>query len=146
MGKKAIGAGAAALLAGLAAGTIYWQKTGTIGLSHAKSGPSGTTTLASPKLVYVDVNELTLRLSDTSMEHYIKLTPVLAVRSDRADDFSEREAVVRDRIISIVSGRSSVELTTPQGEAQLKRDIIQSLRHEFGNEVIDVYFSGYLVE
>ena len=136
--------GLTAALAGLGCGTIYWQK---VGRAPVKPGKAAVAPAPPPPAVaYVDVNELTFRLADTSMEHYIKLNPVLAVRVKAADDLNEREAVVRDRILTVVSAHTSAELSTPLDEAKLKHEIIESLRHDFHDEVVDVYFNGYLVE
>jgi flagellar basal body-associated protein FliL len=98
------------------------------------------------KVAYVDAKELTLRLADTQQEHYIKPTPVLAVRAKDADEMTDRVAVVRDRIVGIVAARSSAELATPQGEAKLKQDILGALKPDFQDEIVDLYFTGYLVE
>ena len=142
MAKKGLVAAAviAALIAGAAAGTFYRRTTGGPERSNQAAAA------ATPKVAYVEVKELTLRLADTSSEHYIKITPVLAVRADKVDDVSQREPVIRDRLVTLVSARSSVELVTPQGETQLKHDILETLRNDFGDEIVGVYFTGYLVE
>lgn len=140
--KGVIAAVAVALVAGVAGGTFYWQTGANKAAAHSKAEQ----TPAAPKVAYVEVKELTLRLADTSMEHYIKITPVLAVRADKVDDVSQREPVIRDRLVTLVSARSSVELVTPQGETQLKHDILETLRNDFGDEIVGVYFTGYLVE
>jgi flagellar FliL protein len=133
---------AAALVAGAAAGAFYWQTYSGGAQQHPKQGSADEV----PKVAYVEVKELTLRLADTSSEHYIKLTPVLAVRVNSVEDISARDPVIRDRLVTLVSARSSVDLATPQGETQLKHDILEALRNDFGDEVTSVYFTGYLVE
>jgi flagellar basal body-associated protein FliL len=132
----------AALVAGAAAGTVYWKTSGG-GPQQQLKQEHGTPV---PKVAYVELKELTLRLADTSNEHYIKLTPVLAVRVNSVEDISTRDPVIRDHLVMLVSARSSVDLATPQGETQLKHDILEALRTDFGDEVINVYFTGYLVE
>jgi flagellar FliL protein len=87
-----------------------------------------------PKLAYVDVKEMTMRLADSGSEHYIKLSPVLSV------------PVVRDRIVTVVTARTSAELSTPAGEDKLKSDVMNVLHHDFHEDVVDIYFSDYLVE
>jgi flagellar basal body-associated protein FliL len=142
MAKKGVVAAAviAALVAGATAATLYWRAYGGTGRQQQER------VAAAPKVAYVEVKELTLRLADTSSEHYIKLTPVLAVQVNSVDDISAHDPVIRDRLVTLVSARSSVDLATPQGETQLKHDILEALRNEFGDEVIGVYFTGYLVE
>jgi flagellar basal body-associated protein FliL len=98
------------------------------------------------KLAYVDVKEMTLRLSDTSAEHYIRFNPVLAVAPAQQETVAERIPVVRDRIVGIVTAQSSTSLSTPDGERELKKQLIGALRKDFGDDLLDIYFSGYLVE
>jgi flagellar basal body-associated protein FliL len=142
MAKKGLVVAAviAALVAGATTAT-YYRRTYS-GIGRRQQGHED----AAPKVAYVEVKELTLRLADTSSEHYIKLTPVLAVRVNSVDDISAHDPVIRDRLVTLVSARSSVDLATPQGETQLKHDILEALRNDFGDEVIGVYFTGYLVE
>ena len=139
---RVVAALAIALLGGSVAGTFYWRANDGAGREHTKQ----ERVPARPKVAYVEVKELTLRLADTSSEHYIKLTPVLAVRVNSVEDITEHDPVIRDRLVSLVSARSSVDLSTPQGENQLKHDIVEALRSDFGDEVVGVYFTGYLVE
>jgi flagellar basal body-associated protein FliL len=146
MAKKGfvIGAVVGTLVAGSTAATLYWQTLGA--REQVKQNGDSSARATPPKVAYVEVKELTLRLADTSMEHYIKITPVLAVRVNSVEDVSARDPVIRDHLVTLVSTRSSVELATPQGETQLKHDILGALRNDFGDEVVDIYFTGYLVE
>lgn len=134
------GAGAVALLAGggLYAVRVREPMAGQTGAAHAPSAP--------PKLAYVNVKEVTLRLADSAAEHYIKINPVLGVREARSDEMQDKLPVVRDRIVTIVTARSSTELATPQGALKLKQDLLTALRQDFPDDVVDIYFSGYLVE
>jgi flagellar FliL protein len=99
-----------------------------------------------PKLAYVDVKEMTLRLSDAGAEHYIKLVPVLGVPTAKSDEMEEKLPVVRDRIVTIVTARSSTDLATAAGKDKLKTDLMTVLQHDFHEDVVDIYFSDYLVE
>jgi flagellar protein FliL len=99
-----------------------------------------------PKLAYVDVKEMTLRLADAGAEHYIKLSPVLGVPAGKSEEMEEKVPVVRDRIVTVVTARSSADLATPAGKNKLKADLIDTLHHDFHDDVVDIYFSDYLVE
>ncbi|HZP46236.1 MAG TPA: flagellar basal body-associated FliL family protein [Candidatus Binataceae bacterium] len=99
-----------------------------------------------PPVAYVDAKELTLRLADTDAEHYIKLDPVLAVPADAVDSMTDRVPVVRDRIVSVVSAHTAADLATPAGAQRLKEQIRRGLAPEFQSQVVDIYFSEYLVE
>jgi flagellar protein FliL len=99
-----------------------------------------------PKLAYVEVKEMTLRLADAGAEHYIKLSPVLGVPAIKSEEMEEKVPVVRDRIVTIVTARSSADLATPAGKDKLKADLMDILHRDFHDDVIDIYFSDYLVE
>jgi flagellar protein FliL len=99
-----------------------------------------------PKVAYVEVREMTLRLADTATEHYIKLDPVLAVPARQAEAMQDKIPVVRDRIVTVVSARSSVELASPAGQLKLKEDLVSILHKDFKDDLVDLYFSDYLVE
>ena len=101
---------------------------------------------APPKVAYVEVREMTLRLADTSTEHYIKLDPVLAVTAKQAEAMEDKIPVVRDRIVTVVTARSSIELSSPDGQRKLKEDLVSLLHKDFKDDLVDLYFSDYLVE
>lgn len=145
MSKKVLFAGGgAALVAALALlGRVYLP----LGARGGRAGSGRANQARRAKdVAYVDVKELTLRLADASVEHYIRLSPVLAVLSAKQDKIEERIPVVRDRIVTVVTAQTSSELATPDGERQLKKDLLRSLHEDFGEDVVDIYFSGYLVE
>ena len=54
--------------------------------------------------------------------------------------------VVRDRIVTVVTARSSTELSSPDGQRKLKEDLVSILHKEFKDDLVDLYFSDYLVE
>ena len=146
--KTAIVGGAAGLLA-LAAGAAFYLGLFHVGgarFAREARGAAAKTSAKPPKTALVDIKELTLRLADKDIEHYIKLTPVLAVRASAHDEVEERVPLVRDRVLTIVTAHSSVELATVDGAENLKKQMIEALRHDFNDDVVDIYFSGYLVE
>jgi flagellar protein FliL len=137
-----IGVGALVLVGG--GGGAYYKfmmkpASGPTKVAKAEPAPP-------PKVAYVEVKELTLRLADTDTEHYMKLSPVLAVRVAKADDLNEKLPIVRDRINAIASARSSSELSTPAGQQKLKHDLLDALHGDFKDDIVDIYFDGYLVE
>jgi flagellar FliL protein len=99
-----------------------------------------------PKLAYVEVKEMTMRLADAGSEHYIKLSPVLGVPLAKSDEMGEKLPIVRDRIVSVVTARSSTDLATPAGKDKLKADLMNIMHQDFHEDVVDIYFSDYLVE
>lgn len=99
-----------------------------------------------PKVAYVEIREMTLRLADAGSEHYIKIDPVMAVRAKEERAVADKIPVVRDRIVTVVTARSSNELSSPTGQRKLKEDLVAVLRKDFQDTLVDIYFSDYLVE
>jgi flagellar protein FliL len=99
-----------------------------------------------PKLAYVEVKEMTLRLADASNEHYIKLSPVIAVPEKKSEEMTNKLPIVRDRIVTVVTARNSNDLISPAGKDKLKTDLMTALHRDFQDDVVEIYFSDYLVE
>ena len=140
MSKKLIIVAAAGVLA-IGGGTAAAMKFGIFG-----SGAVTRAQPAAPKVAYVEVREMTLRLADSASEHYIKLDPVLAVQAKEAEAMENKLPIVRDRIVTVVTARSSTELASPVGQRKLKEDLVSTLHKDFQDTLVDVYFSDYLVE
>jgi flagellar FliL protein len=98
------------------------------------------------KLAYVDVKEMTLRLADAGSEHYIKLSPSLGVPVAKSEEMEEKLPVVRDRIVTVVTAHTSTDLATPAGKDKLKGELMTALDRDFSGDVVEIYFSDYLVE
>ncbi|MGO9264080.1 MAG: flagellar basal body-associated protein FliL [Candidatus Binataceae bacterium] len=119
---------------------------GLFGSHHKSSGVRSPKPSPPPKLAYVQVKELTLRLADTDTEHYLKISPVVAVPLIDQDAVTEKLAIVRDRIVSVASARTSADLLKPEGQVKLKQDLMAALKKDFPDSLTDIYLSDYLVE
>ncbi len=139
--KKVIIIALAAVLV-IGGGALAALKLGLLGAGVA-TAPQPVPPL---KVAYVEVREMTLRLADSGSEHYIKLDPVLAVRATEAEAMENKIPVVRDRIVTVVTARSSNELASPTGQRKLKEDLVTTLHKDFQDNLVDIYFSDYLVE
>jgi flagellar FliL protein len=149
MARRLIIIGAAALIGGVGAASLYLgagfkprAATAQAGKATAQAGAARPVA----KVAYLDVKEMTLRLADPAAEHYLKITPVLAVTAAEAAEMQDKLPVVRDRIVTIITARSSIELATPEGELKLKKDLIEAFHQDFHDHVVAIYFSAYLVE
>lgn len=142
------GAGVVVLIAGAGVGLLTRAHRFKAISSHglARASESKPTASRPPKVAFVEVNEVTLRLADRDSEHYIKLSPVLAVREPKAEEIQAKLPIVRDRVVTLVTARPSTELATPQGQLKLKKDLLEALHPDFRDEIVDIYFNGYLVE
>lgn len=133
----------ALVIGGGVAGALTFGLFGAKHKSGARPSPKPS---PPPKLAYVQVKELTLRLADTDTEHYLKIAPVVAVPLSDQDAVTEKLAIVRDRIVSVVTARTSADLLKPEGQAKLKQDLMAVLRKDFPDNLVDIYLSDYLVE
>ena len=142
MNTKVIIVVAAAVLA-IGGGGAAAMKFGLVGGSGA---PKTTEQAAMPKVAYVEVREMTLRLADSDTEHYMKISPVLAVVAREKESMEDRLPIVRDRIVAVITARTSTELSNPEGQQKLKKDLVTTLHQDFHDTLVDIYFSDYLVE
>lgn len=141
MKKILIGLVAVLAVGGAGLGVRYYMHT-TARVHAARMGKGD----AAPRVTYVDVKQLTLRLADPGTEHYIRIAPVLAVRRADAKEVERTIPVVRDRIVTVVTACTSTQLVTPQGVSKLKHEMLAALRKRFGSDIVGVYFNEYLVE
>ncbi len=141
MSKKLLIIAVAAILV-VGGGAAAALKLGLLGGNNTANSAEPV----APKVAYVEVREMTLRLADTATEHYIKLDPVLAVPAKQAEAMEDKIPVVRDRIVTVVTARSSTELSSPAGQRKLKDDLVSVLHKDFKGDLVDLYFSDYLVE
>lgn len=127
---------------------------GAVAAKYLLPGALGATTskrasnqaAVQPKVAYLDAKEMTLRLADMDSEHYIKLDPVLAVRAAEIDSITDRLPIVRDHVVDAATNYDSTTLAAAAGKAKLRRQILDALSKDFHDDVVDIYFSEYLVE
>jgi flagellar FliL protein len=141
--KKIIIIVAAVLVLGGGGGGYYFF---FMGKSHKSAKAAPPPPPPPVKLAYVDVKEMTLRLADSDSEHYIKLSPALGVPPAKSDEMTDKLPVVRDRIVTVVTAHTSQDLVTPAGKDKLKTELMTVLHRDFKEDVVDIYFSDYLVE
>jgi flagellar basal body-associated protein FliL len=97
-------------------------------------------------LGYVELKELTVRLADTDTEHYVKISPVLAVNAKATERVEPLTPVTRDVVLMVVGAKSSGELMRPDGAAKLKQQLLGALAPVLHDDLKGIYFDEYLVE
>jgi flagellar FliL protein len=132
---------------GGAAGAWYYVHHSRF--SVAAQNPDAAT---APKYV-VPLDGFTVNLADPEDTHFLRVTMDLGI--DRLPDGADREkaassiptARVRDAILSVLTVCKADPLLTPEGKAQLKQNLIDSLRRKVPElDVRDVYFTEFLVQ
>jgi len=140
---------AVTLLAAVIGGAIAWffiQRDRTAEAARLADASSA------PKYL-VHLEGFTVNLADPEETHFLRVTIDLGL--DRLPDGTDHEklttllpvARIRDSILSVLTLCKADVLLTPQGKAQLKKDIVASL-HQNVSElgVREVYFTEFLVQ
>ena len=86
-----------------------------------------------------------MRLADTGAEHYIKLSRCWRAEA-KSDEMGEKTSR-RSRPYRHRGHRALVERSrVAGGKDKLKDDLMTILHQDFHDDVVDIYFSDYLVE
>jgi flagellar FliL protein len=138
-----------ALLAALGGGGSAWF---VIQRDHAGEAARSSDSSSAPKYL-VHLDGFTVNLADKEETHFLRVTMDLGI--DRLPDGADKEklttllpvARIRDSILSVLTVCKADELLTPEGKAQLKKNLVATFNHnipELG--VRDVYFTEFLVQ
>lgn len=76
--------------------------------------------------------------------HYLKLG--LALQGVEGAKHEVDGSKAKDRAISMFSGRPMAELSTTKSREHLKAELVKELRHDYHDEVIDVYFTEFVMQ
>ena len=62
-------------------------------------------------------------------------------------EFEERQAQVRDAILTLLTSKTFGEVRTPQGKALLREELINRTNHVVHRDVVKaVYFTEFIVQ
>ena len=136
-----------AVVGGGAASWLLQQRSQQGAAVRAESGTNGA-----PKYL-IPLDGFTVNLADPEETHFLRVTISLGI--DHLPEGVEKDkptvaipvARVRDAILSVLTSCKADELLTPEGKAQLKRNVLASVQKnvpELG--VRDVYFTEFLVQ
>jgi flagellar FliL protein len=101
----------------------------------------------------VHLEGFTVNLADPEEADFLRLTMDLGI--DRLPEGADRSkpsagmpvARIRDAVLSVLTVCKANQLLTPEGKAQLKKNILDSLQHNVPElDVRDVYFTEFLVQ
>lgn len=79
---------------------------------------------------------------------YLKITLNLELKSVKDQEaVTERMAMIRDTVITILSSKSSDAVSGPEGKFQLKDEILFRVNQSLGREVIkNIYFTEFVMQ
>ena len=87
-------------------------------------------------------------LANTNRTAYVKVSMSIELKpGSNVGTFKQLTPKVRNRIIMILSSKTSKEIDSPQGQLSLRHQIARSLNQLLGDDTVTgVYFNNYLVQ
>jgi flagellar protein FliL len=135
-----------ALVVGGGAVWFVQQRERTAEASKARDNSSA------PKYI-VHLEGFTVNLADLEETHFLRATIDLGV--DRIPEGADKDkpaqslpvARIRDAMLAVLTVCKANDLLTPEGKAQLKKNLIESLHREVPElGVREIYFTEFLVQ
>lgn len=92
------------------------------------------------------LGEFTANLGDT--RNYFQGDIIVEVQDeDLIEDMEEKEIKIRDEVLGILIGKKPEELLDPEGQKELKGEIVQAISSILDTEAVsDLYFSSYIIQ
>lgn len=110
-------------------------------------GPGASAEAAEPEHEEVELGEvvavepISINLADG---HYLKLGLGLQTIAEVAH--APDGSIALDAAITLYSGRSIEELSDPTAREALKAELLHTLEEEYHHDVVDVYFTEYVMQ
>lgn len=123
--------------------------TAGIVMSANKAASSyGTPTIEETPKVTVTLDDFVVNLADKSEPHYLKVQMVLEMRGAKAEEeLNRNKPEIRDSIISILSGKTYLELLAPEGKEKLKAQIKEHLNENLKECIVtSVFFNSFAMQ
>jgi len=101
-----------------------------------------------PPARMVKLESTVLNLSDTDKSAYLRIGVSLSIQAPASpDNDAELESIARDTIVAMASARSSEDLLSADGKAQLKKTMLAELQKRLPEDhVQELYFDEFLVQ
>lgn len=102
---------------------------------------------------YLNLDPFTVNLADTEQEHYLQATLVLQVAGEASvEELKKHSAMIRDRILKLLSSSKSEELRSVDGKQKIAADIIAQVASAAEDEDLEipdidkVYFTAFIIQ
>lgn len=160
VGILVIGLAAGGVVAALAIGGILPVPFGPLAEARAAQEKARP-----PVTVMYPTKERIVNLTDTNSPRYLKAQITLEFidvklkeppkgeelkkqQEEFAVEMSAYSAVVEDKLVTILSSKSSPELLTPAGKEKLRVELIDKLNAAFhdAEKVVNVYFNTFIIQ
>lgn len=119
---------------------------------HTTEASKARDSSAAPKYI-VHLEGFTVNLADPEETHFLRATIDLGI--DRLPEGAQKDkpslslpvARIRDAILSVLTVSKANDLLTPEGKAQLKKNLLDSLNRAVPElDVREIYFTEFLVQ
>ena len=152
--KLIVIAAAAVLLLGGGGGAAWYFMQGGDAAAHEspKESKKKKKKDAGVKSEYVPVEAFTVNLQPENGEQYLQVQFTLQVAgAEQATLVKDNMAIVRNRVLLLLSGKKASEISTVQGKQQLAAEIQAIIREPFEKdgdeqEVTDVLFTSFIIQ
>jgi flagellar FliL protein len=152
--KLIVIAAAAVLLLGGGGAAWYFMQGGDGAAAHEspKESKKKKKKDAGVKPEYVPVEAFTVNLQPENGEQYLQVQFTLQVAgTEQATLVKDNMAIVRNRVLLLLSGKRASEISTVQGKQQLAAEIQAIVQEPFdkdGDEqdVTDVLFTSFIIQ
>jgi flagellar FliL protein len=119
---------------------------------YVKKNPGQPTAPKPPEPGIFALEPFVVNLSDGGGRRFLKLTLKLVVTEEQAKELEEDEvakARVRSSVLEFLTTQTAEHLVTPEGKAELKKEIAERGTHALEHEhvkVADVLFTEFVVQ
>lgn len=138
--------------AGGGAGWYFLQSGEAADAAPAKDSKKKKKKSEDVKLEYVPVEQFTVNLQPENGEQYLQVQFTLQVEGqEQVQLIKDNMAVVRNRVLLLLSGKKASEISTVEGKQQLAAEIQAAVRQPFEKEgdeqeVTDVLFTSFIIQ
>ena len=145
---------AAVLLLGGGGAAWYFMQGGDAAAGHEspKESKKKKKKDSGVKPEYVPIEAFTVNLQPENGEQYLQVQFTLQVAdAEQATLIKDNMAIVRNRVLLLLSGKKASEISTVQGKQQLAAEIQAILQEPFDKEgdeqdVTDVLFTSFIIQ
>lgn len=149
-----IAAAAVLLLGGGGGAAWYFMHSGDAAAEHESPKESKKKKKKDPaaKAEYVPVEAFTVNLQPENGEQYLQVQFTLQVAgAEQATLVKDNMAIVRNRVLLLLSGKKASEISTVEGKQQLAAEIQAIVQEPFEKdgdeqEVTDVLFTSFIIQ
>jgi flagellar FliL protein len=119
---------------------------------YVKKNPGEAVAPKPPEPGILALEPFVVNLSDGGGRRFLKLTLKLVVTEEQAKELEEDEvskARVRSSVLEFLTTQTAEHLVTPEGKAELKKEIAERATHALEHEhvkVADVLFTEFVVQ